>query len=151
MHEPYTENPNSLRPKKARLVKSKVKSMLIIFFYIRGIVHKEFILTGQIIISGYNCDFLRWLRENVRRLHRERWRQKNWLLHHDNAPYHTSSFTRQFLTKNMTVAPHTPYFSLFPLLKIQLKGRHFETTEVFKAELQAVLNTLIEHDFLGCI
>jgi hypothetical protein len=32
-------------------------------------------------------------------------------------------------------------------LKIKLKGRHFDIIEVFKAESQAVLNTLTEHDF----
>jgi hypothetical protein len=32
-------------------------------------------------------------------------------------------------------------------LKIKLKGRHFDTTEVIEAESRAVLNTLIEHDF----
>jgi hypothetical protein len=32
-------------------------------------------------------------------------------------------------------------------LKIKLKGPHFDTTEVIKAELQVVLNTLTEHDF----
>jgi hypothetical protein len=32
-------------------------------------------------------------------------------------------------------------------LKIKLKGRHFDTTEVIQAELQAVLNSLTEHDF----
>jgi hypothetical protein len=32
-------------------------------------------------------------------------------------------------------------------LKIKLKGRHFETTEVIEAESQVVLNTLTEHDF----
>jgi hypothetical protein len=31
--------PNSLRPKKARQVKSKVKRMLIIFFDFKGVVH----------------------------------------------------------------------------------------------------------------
>jgi hypothetical protein len=31
-------------------------------------------------------------------------------------------------------------------LKIKLKGRHFDTTEAIEAELQAVLNTLTEHD-----
>jgi hypothetical protein len=31
-------------------------------------------------------------------------------------------------------------------LKIKLKSRCFDTTEVIKAELQAVLNTLIEHN-----
>jgi hypothetical protein len=39
----------------------------------------------------------------------------------------------------MTVVPHPPYFSVFPLLKIKLKDRH--------AESQVVLNTLTEYDF----
>jgi hypothetical protein len=53
------EGPNSLRPKKARQVKSKVKCMLIIFFDIKGIIHKEFILAGQKVNSAYCCDVLR--------------------------------------------------------------------------------------------
>jgi hypothetical protein len=57
-------------------------------------------------------------------------------------------FTREFLMKNnMTVILHPPYLSLFPRLKIKLKGCHFDTIEVIGAELQAVLNTLTEHDF----
>jgi hypothetical protein len=32
-------------------------------------------------------------------------------------------------------------------LKIKLKGHHFDTIEVIKEELQAVLNTLTEHKF----
>jgi hypothetical protein len=36
---------------------------------------------------------------------------------------------------------------MFPLLKIKLKDRHFDTTEVIKAKSQAVLNTLTEHNF----
>jgi hypothetical protein len=32
-------------------------------------------------------------------------------------------------------------------LKIKLKGHHFDTVEVIEADLQAVLNTLTEHDF----
>jgi hypothetical protein len=42
----------------------------------------------------------------------------------------------------MTVFPQPPYFSLFPRLKIKLKGRHFDTLEVMEAKSQAVLNTL---------
>jgi hypothetical protein len=34
----------------ARWVKSKVKSMLIIFIDNKGIVHKEFILAGQTVL-----------------------------------------------------------------------------------------------------
>jgi hypothetical protein len=81
------------------------------------------------------------LRENVRRLRSELWRQKNWLLHHDNAPRHTSIFTRELLT-----VPTHPTFQ-FPRLKIKLKGLHFDTTEVIEAESQAVMNTLTEHNF----
>jgi hypothetical protein len=32
-------------------------------------------------------------------------------------------------------------------LKIKLKGRHFDTTEVIETESKAALNTLTEHDF----
>jgi hypothetical protein len=42
--------------------------------------------------------------------------------------------------------PPTPLFSV-PPVKIKLKGRHFDTTEVLEAESQAVLNSLTEHDF----
>jgi hypothetical protein len=70
-HEPYTESPNSLRAKNARKAKSKIKSMLIIFFDIKEIVHKEFGLVDQTVKSAYYCDVLRRIRESVRRLHPE--------------------------------------------------------------------------------
>jgi hypothetical protein len=47
----------------------------------------------------------------------------------------------------MTVVPYPPYFSLFPRLKINLKGPHFDTIGLIEAESQAVLNTFTEHDF----
>jgi hypothetical protein len=53
------------RPKKVRQVKSKVKSMLIIFFDIKGIVHKEFVLAGQTANSTYYHYILLQLCENV--------------------------------------------------------------------------------------
>jgi hypothetical protein len=46
----------------------------------------------------------------------------------NNALSHTSFFTREYLTKNnKTIALYPPYFSLVPELKIELKGRHFDT------------------------
>jgi hypothetical protein len=71
---------------------------------------------------------------------------KMWLLHHSNAPPHFLFLQGIFFfTKNnMTVVPHPAYFSLFPRLKIKLKGRHFDTAEVIEAESRAVLNTLTE-------
>jgi hypothetical protein len=46
------KSPNSLRPEKVRQVKSKVNSVLIIFFDIKGIVHKGFVLAGQTVSSA---------------------------------------------------------------------------------------------------
>ncbi|PNF20516.1 hypothetical protein B7P43_G06298 [Cryptotermes secundus] len=43
------KSPSSPRPKKARQVKSNIKSMLICFFDIDGIVHKEFVPPGQAV------------------------------------------------------------------------------------------------------
>jgi hypothetical protein len=61
----------------------------IIFFDIKGIVHKEFILAGQTVYSACYCDVLWCLRESVQKLCPKLWRQKNWLLHHDNEPPNT--------------------------------------------------------------
>jgi hypothetical protein len=36
----------------------------------------------------------------------------------------------------MTVVPHPPYFSPFPLLKMKLRGHHFDTAEVIEVESQ---------------
>jgi hypothetical protein len=90
--------------------------MLISFFDIKGIVHKEFVLIGQTVNSACYCDDLYGLRENVRRLRPELWRQVNWMLHHDKAPSHTSFLTREYFNKNgMTSVPHPPYFSVSPI------------------------------------
>jgi hypothetical protein len=60
------------RPEKARQ-EYKVKSMLIIFFDIKGIVHKEFVLAGQRVNPAYCCDILQQLHENMPRLCPELW------------------------------------------------------------------------------
>ena len=43
------KSPGSPRPKKARQVKSNIKTMLICFFDCRGVVHAEFVLPGQTV------------------------------------------------------------------------------------------------------
>jgi hypothetical protein len=54
-----------------RQLKIKVKSMLITFSDIKGIVHKELVLAEQAVNSAYYFDVLRRLRENERRLRPE--------------------------------------------------------------------------------
>ena len=87
------KSPMSPRPKKARQVKSNFKSMIITFFDSKGIVHKEFVPTGQTVNSGFYCEVLWRLRENVQRHRPQLWQERTWLLHHDNAPSHTSVLT----------------------------------------------------------
>jgi hypothetical protein len=52
-YELYMESPNSLRPRKVRQVKSKFKSILIVFFDTKGIIHNEFVLAGLTVNSAY--------------------------------------------------------------------------------------------------
>ncbi|XP_041367081.1 protein GVQW3-like [Gigantopelta aegis] len=53
------KRPHSPRPKKARQVRSATKSMLVVFFDIREIVHREFVLQGHTLIYRYTreCSF----------------------------------------------------------------------------------------------
>ena len=68
------KTPTSPRPKKTRQVRSNVKTMLIVFFDVRGIVHREFVPPGQTVNQEFYLEVLRRLRENVRRKRPELWR-----------------------------------------------------------------------------
>jgi hypothetical protein len=70
---------------------------------------------------------------------------------------HMSLKTTEFVTNsNVVIVLHPPYlldsapcdFTLFPKLKIKLKGR-FETVSDIQRESQAVLNSIMENDFHG--
>jgi histone-lysine N-methyltransferase SETMAR len=60
------KSPLSPRPKKARMSRSSMKPMLIVFFDIRGIVHCEFVPQGQTVNKKFYCEVLRHLREKIR-------------------------------------------------------------------------------------
>jgi hypothetical protein len=93
--------------KEASQVKNKVKSMFIIFFDIKGIVHKTFILAGRTVNSTYYCDVLRRLNESVRWLRRELCRQRNW--HRHILPFSPGNFLPQetWLSSPTHLAPLT--------------------------------------------
>jgi transposase len=72
--------------------------------------------------------------------------------------HHTSLKTTEFVANNnMVIVPHPPYrpdlapcdFTLFPKLKMKLKGRRFETVSNIQREWQAVLDSIMEDDFHG--
>lgn len=148
---------NSPRPKKARMSKSKVKTMLISFFDSNGIVHKEFLPTGQTVNQNVYLGILGRLRKRVMRVRPAI--KDNWMLHHDNAPCHTALSITEFLTrKNIPVVPQPPYspdlspcdFFLFPKLKSYLKGHHFGTIENIKENVTAQLKDIPVSAFQHC-
>ncbi|UYV75692.1 hypothetical protein LAZ67_13001035 [Cordylochernes scorpioides] len=87
-------------PKKARMSKSRIKTMIIVFFDIRGIVHCEFVPQGQTVNSAFYLEVLRRLK---RRIARVRTDIKNTVkLHHDNATSHTAFIITNFLSRSNT-------------------------------------------------
>jgi len=99
---------SSPRPKKARHVKSNVKTMLTAFFDIDGLVHHEYVPRGQVVNKEFYEMVLQRLRDAVRRHRPEKWHSGNWILHHDNAPAHHKWISGE----TQHSVPPTP--SLFP-------------------------------------
>ena len=88
---------------KTRQSRSHVKSMLIIFFDCEGVVQYELAPRGQTINKEYYVEVLKRLRYAVRRKRPCFWSSGDWLLHHDNAPAHSSNLVQQFLAKHKIV------------------------------------------------
>ncbi|XP_076165947.1 dihydropteridine reductase isoform X1 [Ptiloglossa arizonensis] len=151
--------PHEPRPKKARQVWSNVKVLLTVFFDCRGVVHHEFLPQGRTVNKEYYLQVMRNLREAIRQKRPDLWKNKNWLLHHDNASAHTSLLVRDFLAKNNTLMmPQPPYspdlapcdFFLFPKLKRPMKGRRYATLDEIKTASKEELKRIQKNDFLKC-
>jgi len=130
--------------------------MLLTFFYIRGIVHYEFVTNGQTVNQVYYLEILGRLRERVRQKRPERFANNSWILHHDNALAHTALSVREFLaTKQITVLEHLAYspdlapndFFLFLKIKEILKGRHFDD---IRSITMAALKAIPQNQFQNC-
>jgi hypothetical protein len=87
---------NSPTEKKIRLQKSRVNTMLIVVFDIRGIMHKEFVPQGTTVNSHYYLGVMQRLYERMRRVRRDLFDTNSWLLLHDNAPSHCALNVKHF-------------------------------------------------------
>jgi len=150
---------SSSRPKKARQVKSNIKTMLIAFFDIDRLVHHDFVPTGQTVNKEFYKTVLQRLHDAVRRHCPEKWRSGNWILHHDNAPAHRAVTTNEFLVKhNILSLPHPPYspdlapcdFFLFPQLKKTMKASRFDYVEDIQANMTRQLRDITKRDYQRC-
>ncbi|UYV64113.1 hypothetical protein LAZ67_2006599 [Cordylochernes scorpioides] len=79
-------------------------------------------------------------------------------LYHDNATSHTAFIITNFLARSNTpVIPHPPYsldlapcdFFLFPRLKREMKGKHWETVENIQHQVTTFLRSIPVEEFQG--
>ncbi|UYV67655.1 hypothetical protein LAZ67_5001500 [Cordylochernes scorpioides] len=136
--------PHEPRPKKARQVRWNVKVLLTVFFDCRGVVHHEFLPQGRTVNKEYYLQVMRNLCKAICQKRPDLWKNKNWLLHHDNAPAHTS-----------LLPPYSPDlapcdFFLFPKLKRPMKGRRYATLDEIKTASKEELKKILKNDFLKC-
>jgi hypothetical protein len=140
---------------KARKGRSKIKTMLIDFFDIRGMVHHEFVPQGQTINAEFYVEVSKRLRERMRRVRPELWAEKNWILHHDNAPSHSALTVREFFAKNDMITTDHPSnspdlapcdFFMFPKVRTIMRGEHFEDIENIRSETKRLLKNLTSQD-----
>lgn len=146
----------SPKSKKARMSKSRVKSMLITFFDAKGVIHREFLPAGQTVTGAFYLQVLRRLKARVSRVRPEI--AEDWILHHDNAPSHTCFVVSQFLAKNKVATLNQPPYSpdlapsdffLFPRLKKDLKGRRFDDVAAVQMATTTGLSSIPVSEFQG--
>ncbi len=107
----------------------------------------------ETVDSDYYCDVLRHLKEDLRRKRPTLWAMgengwRNFYLHHDNAPPHTSAITLALIgSSGMDMVPHPPYsldlapcdYFLFPRLKSGLRGHRFRNLNDLKTAVSREL------------
>ena len=129
------------------------------FFDASGVVHHEYLPEGSTVNRTYYNEVLKRLRDANRRKRPELRKSGDWFFHHDNAPAHSALKLREFLAKHsITVLPHPPYspdlapcdFFLFPILKIPVKGRRFETIPETNANATKGLKGNKKEGYLNC-
>ncbi len=69
------------------------------FFDSRGLIHKEFVPTGQTVNANFYEDILDHLIKRINRVRLDLHVSRDWFLQHDNASAHNAASVRQFLAK----------------------------------------------------
>jgi histone-lysine N-methyltransferase SETMAR len=123
----------SPRPKKLKIQRSRIKTMMINIFDSQGIVHKEFVPEGRTVNAEFYKGVMDRHLKRIQRVGPISFCSRDFFLLHDNAPAHKAASVCQFLTpENVTTLYHPPYcpdlsppdYFLFPKLKMKLKGLH---------------------------
>jgi hypothetical protein len=76
----------SPRPKKLKFQRSRIKTMLIIFFNSQGVVHKEFVPEGKTVNAEFHKVVMDRLLKRIQRVRPAAICCRDFFLLHDNAP-----------------------------------------------------------------
>jgi histone-lysine N-methyltransferase SETMAR len=145
-------SPKKLKPSKVRMEKSRVKTM----FNAEGVIHREFVPEGQTVNGQFYLGMIERLLKRIRRVRPEFHNSKEWFLLHDNVPACTTGVVVRFLArKQVTVLHHLSYspdlgpadFFLFPKLKSQLKGKHFQDISTIQANVTEQIRSIRKDSF----
>jgi len=82
---------SSPRPKKLRFQKSRVKTMLILFFDHEGVDHKKFMPQGTTMTSTFYKSVLEWLFKRIARVRPEKFKDRDVFILQDNTPAHNAA------------------------------------------------------------
>jgi hypothetical protein len=88
----------SPRPKKPKFQRSRVKTMLIIFFDSQGIVHKEFVPEGKAVNAEFYKGVMDRLLKRIQQVRPAVSCSQDLFLLRDNAPAHKVASICRFLT-----------------------------------------------------
>ena len=147
---------NLAKAEKVRFQKSRVRTMLVIFFYWQGIIHNEFFPESKTINAGYYKGVMERLLNRIRRFRPGMCEFGDWFLLHDNAPSHNATIVNQFLAqRKVNVLEHPPYspdlapadYFLFPKVKSHLKRRLFDSISDIQKAVTSTSNTIAKGDF----
>ena len=127
------KHPWSPPPRKFRVTASAGKVMASVFWDSRGVIMIDYLEHGQTITGEYYSQLLIRLRDAIKQKRRGKVSQGVIILQ-DNAPSHTAHVAKATMERcGFELLPHAPYspdlapsdYFLFPLLKEQLRGKHF--------------------------
>lgn len=124
-----------LSPRRPEWASQKVRTTLIAFFDIKGLVHHEFVPHGTTINAKFYVQVLKRLKQRVHCVRPDI--ARDWKLHYDNATAHTTFPAIHFLVDSkVPMVPQPPYSpDMTPQdLLSALKSSHERTSFWYKLE-----------------
>jgi len=142
-------------PRKAKVIASDKKVMVIAFFDNRGLIYTHYVPKGKTINANYYIDVLRTFQQHLRHK-RPTMLENGWFLHHDNARPHTAMATVDYMCqKGIKTIDHPPYspdlapcdFFLFPKVKTDMAGTVCATLSDVKKLWEGSVKAITEEEF----